>query len=239
MIQHFSITGMHCGACVKKVEAAVGALAGVRVVRVDLASQSIVLEHDAPLERAVVSHAIAAAGPYVLGDAQNIVKTPPASGGVIRRVMPLLLMLVLVTLFALLKQIFFASPATFHGLMQDWMAGFFLLFGVLKVINLKKFAPMYQGYDVAAKRFPWWGYLYPFLEVGLGLLFLFGLALVFANVATALLMGFGMIGIYKKLHSDGEVQCACLGGFFKVPVTWLTFAENGLMVVMAVWMLLQ
>ncbi len=239
MKQTFSIAGMHCGACVKKVEAAVGALAGVRSVHVDLATQSVVVESEAPLDRMVLVQTVAAAGPYTLSDAPRQTQVPSALGATIRRVLPLLLMLVLVTLFALVKQVFFASPATFHGLMQDWMAGFFLLFGGLKIINLKNFAAMYRGYDVFAMRFAWWGYVYPFLEVGLGLLFLFGAALVFANVATIALMGFGMIGIYKKIHSVEEVPCACLGGFFNVPVTWLTFAENGLMVVMAVWMLLQ
>ncbi|MBP9669395.1 MAG: cation transporter [Candidatus Pacebacteria bacterium] len=237
MKQTFSISGMHCGACVKKVETAVGALSGIRSVLVDLPGQTMSIESDPPMDFAILAQAVAAAGPYTLKNTPVEKKVSSAMGAMIRRVMPLFLMLVLVTLFALVKQVFFASPASFHGLMQDWMAGFFLLFGGLKIINLRNFAVMYRGYDVLATRFAWWGYVYPFLEVTLGLLFLFGFALVFANVATIALMGLGMIGIYKKIHSEGEVQCACLGGFFNVPVTWLTFAENGLMVVMAVWML--
>lgn len=235
----FSVTGMHCGACVKKVDGAVRALPGVVQVQVDLSAASLTVEHDGSLSETVLCDAVRAVGPYTLTPAQQVKPITLPKGGTMRRVLPLLLMLVCVTIFALAKQLFFASSPSFHGLMQDWMAGFFLLFGGLKVINIKNFAAMYRGYDVMAMRFQWWGYVYPFLEVGLGVLFLLNSAHVFANIATIVLMGFGMIGIYRKLRSDGEVPCACLGGFFSVPVTWVTFAENGLMVGMAVWMLMQ
>jgi hypothetical protein len=148
-------------------------------------------------------------------------------------------MLLLVTALSFIRTAPFSESAIdWHSFMADWMGFFFIIFGGLKVINLKNFAAMYRGYDVIAKQNPWWGYVYPFIEVGLGVLFILREFMVPASFATIVLMSVGMIGIYKKLRSEGEVQCACLGGFFNVPVTWLTMAENGVMVGMGVWMLL-
>ena len=96
---------------------------------------------------------------------------------------------------------------------------------------------MYRGYDLLAVRAPFWGYLYPFVEVILGLYYTFDMFPVWSNVATAVLMTFGSIGIVNKLRSGNVQTCACLGGFFSVPLTKVTVAENMLMAGMAVYML--
>lgn len=125
-----------------------------------------------------------------------------------------------------------------EGWMLDFMAGFFLLFGGLKIISIKKFTRVYRTYDVVARRFGAWSYIYPFLEIGLGVLYLFRISLPFAHVSAVILMGVGAVGIYHKLRTKKTTTCACLGGFFDVPLTWVTFAENVLMAGMAVYMIL-
>ncbi len=155
-----------------------------------------------------------------------------------RRLLPLITLLGVVLVWAtILNWPLLPFVATYHNWMIDFMAGFFLLFGGLKVINLPSFARMYRGYDIIAKRFGAWGYIYGPLEVVLGVLYFTRTELFLTSVATALVMSVATVGVYQKLRSGEESTCACLGGFFKVPVTWLTFAENVAMILMALIML--
>jgi hypothetical protein len=65
------------------------------------------------------------------------------------------------------------------------------------------------------------------VELALGIAFLSRVGLDLANVATIVLLSIGMVGFWRKLRDRAEIACACLGGFFTVPVTWLTFGEWG------------
>ncbi|MCE9644073.1 hypothetical protein K8Q93_02455 [Candidatus Parcubacteria bacterium] len=155
----------------------------------------------------------------------------------IKRFLPLVLALALVTGWATVRNFPLGDSHAWHGWMIDFMAGFFLLFGGLKVADIRGFARAYGKYDLIAMRFPAWGYLYALLEVGLGVLYLTRSFLVAANVGTIFLLGIASIGVYRKLRKKDDTACACLGAFFSVPITWLTLAENILMIGMAVAML--
>ncbi len=56
--------------------------------------------------------------------------------------------------------------------MRYFMAGFFLPFSFFKLLDVSAFADAYMGYDLLAKRWRGWGFLYPFLELGLGAAYL-------------------------------------------------------------------
>lgn len=159
---------------------------------------------------------------------------------------PLALFFSLAFVWATLKNIFYADfslghvhTSFAHQWMLDFMGGFFLLFGALKALSLRKFAISFSSYDPVARRLRWWGYVYPFIELAIGILYTLRMFLPAVHVTTAAVMFVGSIGIYQKLRSKEEVRCACLGGFFDLPLTWVTFAENLLMALMAVYMLLQ
>ena len=236
MQQSFNVTGMHCAGCASKVAAGLMGITGVRNARVSL-GQGLVqveVEHTIPVE--VLRSALASAGSFELASPQGA-DLARNSGG-LRRLLPLLLMLALVTVFAVLRNL---PPATtvhwWHEVMLDYMAGFFLLFGGLKAINLRRFAVMFAQYDPLAAMFPHWGLAYPFAELALGGAYLLRVGIELANLGTTFLLGIGMLGIWRKLSDPVETTCACLGGFFSVPVTQLTLAENAAMVLMAVMML--
>jgi copper chaperone CopZ len=234
----YAVKGMHCGSCVEKVTKALQTVPGVQAVSVDLATNTAEVVSESPLDVRVLQGAVAVLGdPFALMPYERPRRTSSFFVRA-RRTWPLFAMLLLVTLLSFARNLPFSeSSVDWHSVMADWMGFFFIIFGGLKVLNLKNFAVMYQGYDLVAKQNPWWGYVYPFIEVGLGILFITRQFMVPASFATIVLMSVGMVGIYKKLRTEGEVQCACLGGFFNVPVTWLTMAENGVMVLMGVWML--
>jgi hypothetical protein len=117
--------------------------------------------------------------------------------------------------------------------MLNFMAGFFLVFSGLKLLDLKGFADGYASYDLLARRVRAYGYTYPFLELGLGLLYLTRAELPSAHVATMVLMIFGGIGVVVRLARGGTFRCACLGTMIAVPLTAVTIVENFGMALMA------
>ena len=127
------------------------------------------------------------------------------------------------------------------GELTDWMrffeGSFFLIFGVLKVINIRGFVDAYSMYDLVARRIKAYGYIYPFIELGLGLAYILGFALVVTNWITLVVTLTGALGVFIKLREKEVVPCACLGAIFKIPMTWVTLFEDLLMAGMAALML--
>lgn len=118
-----------------------------------------------------------------------------------------------------------------------FMGGFFFVFGILKILKLKDFAIAYKEYDILAMRSNAYAHAYPFIELGLGVLYFTNLIPLATNIATVIIMSIGAIGVYRKLRNKEEIPCACLGTVFKVPMTWVTLVEDLLMVFMALVMI--
>ncbi len=57
-------------------------------------------------------------------------------------------------------------------MMTNFMGGFFIVFSFFKFLDLKGFSDAYRTYDVVAKTFPLYGWIYPFLELALGVAYL-------------------------------------------------------------------
>ncbi len=115
---------------------------------------------------------------------------------------------------------------------------FFLIFGTFKILNWKGFVNAYSTYDIFAKQSRLYGYLYPLLELGLAAGYLFAWHLLGIAWATLILMTVSSIGVAKELRKKNQIPCACLGAVFKIPMTWVTFIEDILMVIMAAAMIL-
>jgi hypothetical protein len=121
--------------------------------------------------------------------------------------------------------------------MRMMMGSFFLIFGGFKIFNVKKFAEAYATYDILAMRSKVYSFVYPFLELALAFLYLANIGGMYRDIFTFLIMGISAIGVIKKLHQKEEIPCACLGMVFKVPMTWVTLAEDLLMAVEALIMI--
>lgn len=153
----------------------------------------------------------------------------------IKDFLPLIVLFAGITIFSLLWIYLFSGG--FMRWMEVFMGLFFVVFGMFKVINLKGFADAYRMYDVIAMKYLKYGFIYPFIELGLGALYLFGLFSLFTNLATLIVMSVSAWGVYLKLKKKEKILCACLGVVFKVPMTWVTLAEDALMALMALIML--
>lgn len=123
--------------------------------------------------------------------------------------------------------------------MLDFMGLFYIVFSFFKFLDLKGFPESFRMYDPLAKVLPAYGWVYPFLELGLGLLFLMRIQVTVALLVTVVILGLTTIGVTKTLLDKKSIRCACLGTALNLPMTEATFIENAIMLVMAFGMLLM
>ncbi|HSG34343.1 MAG TPA: glutaredoxin [Sphingomonadaceae bacterium] len=131
----------------------------------------------------------------------------------------------------------FGSPFTIRAV--EWFIAFSMaLLAMLKLQDVDKFATMFLGYDLLARRWVPYAYLYPFAE-GLAGLLMAGHALDWLSIPLAAFIGtVGGISVFYAVYvQKRELECACVGGSGKVPLGPVSLLENVMMVAMAIWML--
>jgi len=121
--------------------------------------------------------------------------------------------------------------------MNYFMAGFFITFSFFKFLDLRAFADSYSMYDLLAKRVRTYGFVYPFIELAMGIAYLTHFAPNSTYIATIAVMGFSSLGVIQSVLDKKKIKCACLGAVFNLPMTTVTIIEDLLMVAMAVLML--
>jgi copper chaperone CopZ len=121
--------------------------------------------------------------------------------------------------------------------MRHFMAAFFLAFSFFKLLNLRAFADAYAGYDLLAAKWHGWGYIYPFVELALGIAYLINFKPTLTNAVTFIVMAFSLLGVLRAVLSKQKIKCACLGAVFNLPMSTVTIVEDALMAAMALWML--
>lgn len=126
-----------------------------------------------------------------------------------------------------------------YAALYDFMAAFFIIFSLFKIINLPGFVMAYREYDIIAKQLPVYAYLYPFIELTLGIMYFMRYQLIIANGVTLVLMILSSIGVALELAQGNAIACACLGAVFNIPMTYVTLAEDLLMGLMALFMLIK
>lgn len=127
----------------------------------------------------------------------------------------------------------------FMQMMSQFMAGFFITFSFFKMLNLVAFAASYSMYDVVAKKMKLWGFIYPFVELGLGISFLITFQPFATNLTTFVVMSISSIGVIQSVIHKKKIQCACLGAVFNLPMSSVTIIEDLLMLLMSGIMLLS
>ena len=132
------------------------------------------------------------------------------------------------------------TGAVMTVLAAEWFIAFSMVVrALLKLQNVETFATMFLNYDLLAKRWVPYSYLYPFAEGLAGVLMVAG-ALTWLSVPIALFIGtVGAVSVLKAVYIDKrELKCACVGGSSNVPLGFVSLAENLMMIAMAVWMAL-
>jgi len=150
---------------------------------------------------------------------------------------PVVALFVMTALMALAaSQAIYATPFTIRA--GEWFVAFSMaVLALLKLQNVESFATMFLNYDLLAKRWVPYSYVYPFAEGLAGVLMIAGV-LTWISVPVALLIGgVGAVSVVKAVYIDRrELKCACVGGASNVPLGFLSLTENVMMIAMAVWM---
>lgn len=234
------LSGMHCQSCVGKITAALNRLAGVESVEVSLQPPAARLRSSAAVSRAEIESAVRSAGNYHVADvpeAAPAVAAPVADNAESGSFYPLVLIVGYIAGTVALAA-WSSGSFTLATLMNGFMGGFFLVFSFFKLLDVRGFAMSYRTYDLVAAAWPTWGYVYPIVELTLGVAYVTRALPWLTNSVTLVLMLVGAAGVLKALLSRRRIRCACLGTVLKLPLTQVTLAEDIVMAVMATAMLL-
>lgn len=132
-----------------------------------------------------------------------------------------------------------ASFGTFVTLRAfEWFIAISMCFlAVQKLQDVESFSTMFLNYDLLAKRWIRYGYIYPFGEAIAGILMVAG-ALLWLSAPIALAIGsIGAVSVFKAVYIDKrELKCACVGGSSNVPLGFVSLTENLMMIFIGLWM---
>ena len=126
-------------------------------------------------------------------------------------------------------------------LAAEWFIAFSMCaLAIQKLQDVRSFSTMFLNYDLLARKWVRYGYIYPFGEALAGLLMIAGV-LMWVAIPVALTIGtIGAISVLKAVYIDKrELKCACVGGDSNVPLGFISLTENLMMAGMAIWMLLK
>jgi glutaredoxin len=138
-----------------------------------------------------------------------------------------------------------ASWATLGALFTVRAAEWFIAFSmcvlaIQKLRDVDGFATMFLGYDLLARRWVPYAYLYPFGEALAGVLMIAGAAMWLAVPVALVIGGIGAVSVFYAVYvQKRELKCACVGGSSNVPLGFVSLTENVMMVAMAIWMLVR
>jgi copper chaperone CopZ len=239
MTHEYKVSGITCAGCQAKVQGLLMKVPGVGSVQVEPSGLARI-SMNRPIETAELSRGLADHPAYRLSEIQQaaeMVVPEEKKKNLLETYKPLLLIFGYILALSLITA---AAPGTFRwqAWMNHFMAGFFLVFSFFKLLDLKGFAGAYAMYDIVAGRWKDWGYIYAFIELGLGFAFLTGFRPVLTNAVTLLVMTVSITGVLQSVMDKRKIRCACLGAVFNLPMSTVTILEDGLMIAMSGIMLI-
>lgn len=241
MKHSYVISGMTCANCSAKVKGELLKLPDVLSAEVELATGKATIEMQKHISNTELQNAVSAAGKYTISPdatdtSHHAMENTSASWFAAYK--PILLVFAFITGVTILIQL---AKGAFDltEWMRHFMAGFFLVFSFFKLLDLKGFADSYSSYDIVAKRVYTYGYVYPFIESALGISFLFPALSFWSNLFTLIVMAVSIIGVLQSVLNKRQIQCACLGTVFNLPMSTITIIEDGLMIAMSAASLLM
>jgi len=235
----YIVDGMTCGGCVASVEKELSTVEGVTAVEVSLEKNEAEVSMSKHIDVETFQKALSSKYQITEKKERNVFAsasqtTQEEEKSKLQQLTPLFLILGYITAASLLLNY---QNWNLGEAMFDFMGLFYIVFSFFKLLDLKGFPDSFRMYDPLAKVVPVYGWIYPFIETVLGLMFLMRFQTDIALVATIVVLGITTIGVTRTLLSKKTIQCACLGTALKLPMTQATFIENAIMLIMAFWML--
>ena len=242
MTHTYNVSGMTCGGCQAKVQSLLSGVKGVNNVMIDLTKGQVAIDMNKHISIPELAEALKDYPKYQIRESNDNYHDTTADSGFdetrswIETYKPVLLIFGYIVGVTILIELI-SGTFIWHRWMGHFMAGFFLVFSFFKFLNLKGFAESYSMYDIVAKKWSGWGYVYAFTELALGIAFLTGFSPIITNVATFIVMSFSIVGVLQSVLNKRKIKCACLGDVFNLPMTTVTVIEDALMIAMSAIML--
>jgi hypothetical protein len=145
---------------------------------------------------------------------------------------PLVVIVLIVSLSA-------AAEGWSHGtwsrmvVMREFMALFWLILSMLKLIDLRGFADLFQMYDLIGKHSRVYSLTYPFIELALGLAYKANMFPILTNILSLVAMVIAALGVVSALRGRMHASWCCLGAFLTVPLSRLAAVVDLAMAAMA------
>lgn len=241
MTHTYQISGMTCTGCQAKVQHLLSQVKGVNKVTIDLAKGEAAIEMKEYIPTTILKVALTDYPKYQL--AEKVMDTPFTNTDIseeerswLATYKPLLLIVLFIFGVSLLTAVK-DNKINSLLLMNNFMAGFFIVFSFFKLLNLSNFADSYAMYDIIAKRSKAYSFIYPFIELALGIAYLIHFNPTLTTIVTIILMSISAIGVIQSVSNKRKIRCACLGAVFNLPMSTITIVEDVLMIVMAAVML--
>ena len=231
----YKIEGMTCNNCKASVEKYLNDLPHISHVSIDLEKG----EAEVTMDKHISSDELQNALPekYTVSAPTSLTSsTIPSEKTKLQQLKPLLLILFYITSAGALLHY---KDWSWSEFMLDFMGLFYIVFGFFKMLDLKGFPESFKMYDPLAKRLPIYGWIYPFIETALGIMFLMRFQVNIALIMTLVVLGITTLGVTKTLQDKKFIRCACLGTALKLPMTEATLIENTIMIAMAALMLFE
>ncbi len=152
----YSVTGMTYGKCATSVEQVISSIPEVQDVHVNFQTHKIENISSIGLSTSTLNDAVSKVGKYVVSDqlSKNYLSFYKKK---IRVFLPLIIIFAIILIWTATHQAI--QGFTLHNAMHDFMAGFFLIFGGLKILNWSNFAVGFRAYDQLARRSKTYAYL--------------------------------------------------------------------------------
>lgn len=230
---------MTCGGCKASVEKHLLDLKEISEVEITLKNKEVVITMGNPIEASELQKALPSKYKVSLIENNFVSKALSNSEdekSKLQQLKPLILILFYITTASVLLNY---QNWDRNEIMLDFMGLFYIVFSFFKLLDLKGFSESFKMYDPLASRISIYGWMYPFIEVVLGLMFLMHFGVKTALVITLIVLGITTIGVTKSLLDKKSIRCACLGTALKLPMTEATFIENAVMIVMAILLLVS
>lgn len=241
MTHTYNISGMTCNGCVAKAKSELLKLGDVSGANVQLTAPqaTITMQKHIPVQE--LQAALNKAGHYAITEADggmHHTALTAENASWFSTYKPILLIGAYIVGTTLLLELA-AGAFNTERWMGNFMAAFFLTFSFFKLLNVKAFAESYSTYDIIAKQWQGWGYVYAFIELLLGLAYLLRFNPLVTNAVTFIVMSISIIGVLQSVLNKRKIRCACLGAVFNLPMSTITIIEDALMIAMSAVMLIE
>jgi cation transport ATPase len=234
----YKVNGMTCGSCVAKVKESLEQIPEVIKADVHKATNTAALTMNSAVPIETLSRQLKATDAKYSISLDTSRSDPKDQANWFKTYKPIIIVFSYISIITLLIQAINGSFDV-NQWMRHFMAGFFLVFSFFKMLDLKGFSDSYRTYDILAKLWQPWGFVYAFIELGLGVSYLLNWNPLATNVVSFTVMTISIIGVLRSVFNKQKIQCACLGSVFDLPMSTVTIIEDALMILMSGYMIIN